>query len=417
MKQHKERQSTRLIELGNATRTWLRSPEGLVVLASAWRTGLYILRTQGTFVDTINHYKELKEGGFCIGVDILETGDVLENHTTYCTEPPEPLSPEEEHQLRDKEQKEEELLAMNEEARIEYINSRDMEQRGGSPDFVIRFYLAFERKDSVRDHFEALPHDAKSLVLESMWGAVEKYEAIRSDQAINRYSERCGTEGESVSKTRCCFIWEDVDYGYDPVYQPEGEETVYPCATLGYEFEILNDPRRVADVAGNTFSDIRNIIQTYRPSIDSAEVDKNPNVKNRLFTGSSTKLWEEKLTTYLLSQGFLVSLEPDLYIPEQSHEPRRTPDLMVIHKGRVIMIEIDSRYHLTKETKRKDGTRMTEANVEKYKRDRAFDRYMLCHGIPVLRVWYDEVDRNPEQVMTQILQIYDSIGGDRFTYR
>jgi hypothetical protein len=125
-------------------------------------------------------------------------------------------------------------------------------------------------------------------------------------------------------------------------------------------------------------------------------------IKNRLFSGSNTKIWEEKLATYLLSEGFLVSLEPDLYIPQQSSEPRRSPDLIVIHKGRVIIIEIDSAFHF---------------NVETYRRDRILDRFMLCNGIPVLRVWYEEVRDSPEKVMTQVMEIYESLGGGRFTYR
>jgi hypothetical protein len=32
-------------------------------------------------------------------------------------------------------------------------------------------------------------------------------------------------------------------------------------------------------------------------------------------------------------------------------------------------------------------------------------------------VWYEEVRDSPEKVMTQVMEIYESLGGGRFTYR
>ena len=79
------------------------------------------------------------------------------------------------------------------------------------------------------------------------------------------------------------------------------------------------------------------------------------------------------------------------------------------------MIEIDRRYHLVKE--QAGGRRFSEANVEKWVRDRDFDRFMLCNGVPVLRVWYTDVDKRPQEILTQVMQIFESLGGSGFSYR
>ena len=45
------------------------------------------------------------------------------------------------------------------------------------------------------------------------------------------------------------------------------------------------------------------------------------------------------------------------------------------------------------------------------------DRMFLSNGIPVLRVWYVEVEKHPERIMSEVIRIYDSLGGERMRLR
>ena len=115
---------------------------------------------------------------------------------------------------------------------------------------------------------------------------------------------------------------------------------------------------------------------------------------------------------------FIVSLEPSIFFPDPSADNFREPDLLVFQKGRVIAIEIDDRSHLLKEAiGRKGKLYVQDANIEKWERDRFLDRLFLMNGIPVLRIWYEEVDKQPETVMTYILNLFDSLGGGRMMYK
>ena len=66
---------------------------------------------------------------------------------------------------------------------------------------------------------------------------------------------------------------------------------------------------------------------------------------------------------------------------------------------------------------KKGGFLGSDANLEKWERDRVLDRFFLMNGIPVLRVWYEEVDKTPELVMSYILSMFDSLGGGRMIYK
>ena len=66
---------------------------------------------------------------------------------------------------------------------------------------------------------------------------------------------------------------------------------------------------------------------------------------------------------------------------------------------------------------RKGKLYVQDANIEKWERDRFLDRLFLMNGIPVLRIWYEEVDKQPETVMTYILNLFDSLGGGRMMYK
>jgi len=376
--------------LEDKTIQWLRSPAGLITLTSAWRTGLYFLKKERVFInDTIHTYEKLKNGGFCVGIEFVQRGYPL----AYQEEPDPPErfltqeAIEEEYRAHYKVLEEEDKIQkMTSDEKESYFQEKRNEARRYAPGFVVHFFLCFNFEESLRDHFEALTDESKQFLLACMWDEIARFEPILDDARINVFSV-CGSDGE---KKRSRFMWEGLE---------EGREGAY----LFFEYKILDSDSEITRLAGNKFSSIRNIIRQYRPPVlPMSNGPVSTSKKNRLFSGSNTKLWEEKLATYLLSEGFLVSLEPDLYIPQQSSEPRRSPDLIVIHKGRVIIIEIDSAFHF---------------NVETYRRDRILDRFMLCNGIPVLRVWYEEVRDSPEKVMTQVMEIYESLGGGRFTYR
>jgi hypothetical protein len=120
---------------------------------------------------------------------------------------------------------------------------------------------------------------------------------------------------------------------------------------------------------------------------------------------------EKNLATFLVSSGYLVILEPKLFLPSPEAETFRNPDLLVIDKGRAVVVEIDDTTHLV------DHDNNRAPNVKKWKRDRLIDRELLCSGIPVLRVWHEEARETPEKVLTRIVQILESLGGGRLRYQ
>ena len=58
-----------------------------------------------------------------------------------------------------------------------------------------------------------------------------------------------------------------------------------------------------------------------------------------------------------------------------------------------------------------------QVNIEKWKRDRTLDRSFLYSGIPVWRVWDEEVKNNPYAIMGTIMSFFNSLGGQRMQYR
>ena len=172
----------------------------------------------------------------------------------------------------------------------------------------------------------------------------------------------------------------------------------------------------VRNITGEYFGVVRKIVNEYRPGPLYASVD--PEKKKNFFKGLGTTGWEEQLCVYLLQEGFIVSIEPDIFFPN-TDTGRRQPDLMVFQKGRCIAIEVDSKYHVIH---RKDDpsirAKKGDVNITKWKDDRQLDRMLLlCNVIPVLRVWYDEVANNPEKIMSKFLNIFESLGGERMRYR
>ena len=126
--------------------------------------------------------------------------------------------------------------------------------------------------------------------------------------------------------------------------------------------------------------------------------------------GRLTGQVEKNLAIFLVSSGYLVILEPELFLPNPEAKTYRNPDLLVIDKGRAVVIEIDDTSHLF------DHDNNRSPNVKKWKRDRLIDRELLCSGIPVLRVWHTEARETPERVLTRIVQILESLGGGRLRY-
>jgi len=157
------------------------------------------------------------------------------------------------------------------------------------------------------------------------------------------------------------------------------------------------------------FNELQNILYP-RPSTSVRVCDESLK-RPYISSGRNVSPIEKQLATFLKSSGFLVILEPELYLPNPEAATYRNPDLLVIDKGRSLIVEIDDTSHLV------DHDNGGRVNVNKWKRDRLLDRELLCSGIPVLRVWHEEARETPERVLSQILRVLESLGGSRLRYQ
>lgn len=170
----------------------------------------------------------------------------------------------------------------------------------------------------------------------------------------------------------------------------------------------VSSPAELRSLINIDFNELHQILHP-RPSANARPGDEALN-RPYIFLGRNTSPIEKTLATFLRSSGFLVILEPELFLPNPEASTYRNPDLLVIDKGRSIFVEIDDTSHLV------DHDNEGKPNNKKWKRDRLLYRELLCAGIPVLRVWHQEARDAPERILGQILQVLDSLGGSRLRY-
>lgn len=252
------------------------------------------------------------------------------------------------------------------------------------------FTIGFHFKTKAKEAFERLSKNAKSIQLDKLFNLVGSHATIQASRLVVH------------------IPWSDNEVRSEWIWDAQG--------SAAYEiFEVASTDSEFKKTSGLTFVELFSKLRT-------TTTDESPNgeaSENTSATkGTIRNRWERKLTQYLFNENFIVLQQPEVLLPDCPTGARREPDLLVIHKGRAIAIEIDDKSHLVAiEDQPKEGLRKGQVNIPKWQRDRDLDRYMLCNGVPVLRVWYEDVDKHPETVMSQILQIYDSLGGDRHSYR
>ncbi|QNI92655.1 hypothetical protein SynBOUM118_02322 [Synechococcus sp. BOUM118] len=361
-------------EFSQDTKDWLRSSEGLLRLTQIWRTAVYQLKDTSSGV-TSKQYKRLKSDIYLLGVDVF-----LENKTS-------------------EDEWEEEFQSIE----GDWIKGTRKELRG-TLKYVMVFNLCVNHENDTVDDLKSLPREVVLAMLNTLIQGFTRIDRISKEDCLTEREEDQDPYSGEVRYGNRYYKWDDW-----------GRPNPFIDKTLSAVINIVDSTELVRDITGEYFGVVRKIVNEYRPGPLFATVD--PEKKKNLFKGLGTTGWEEQLCGYLLQEGFIVSIEPDVFFPN-TDTGRRQPDLLVFQKGRCIAIEIDSKYHLVHmEDKPSINAKAGEVNVAKWKDDRQLDRMMLCNGIPVLRVWYEEVENNPEKIMSEVLNIFESLGGDRMRYR
>ena len=171
----------------------------------------------------------------------------------------------------------------------------------------------------------------------------------------------------------------------------------------------IANPKELRSLINIDFNELHNILYP-RPSASVQPGDESLK-RPYIASGRNVSPVEKQLAIFLRSSGFLVILEPELFLPNPEALTYRNPDLLVIDKGRSLFVEIDDTSHLV------DHDNGGRPNIIKWKRDRLLDRELLCCGMPVLRVWHEEARKTPERVLSQIVQVLESLGGSRLKYQ
>lgn len=336
------------------TLEWLKSKEGLRSLQTAWNTGIYHLK-KSNYIDDPFSIKNLKGNTYLVGIKLAL---IVEEEDLF------PLVGEEHGQ-------------------------------DGIGHFYLYLLIANQYQSGAYEIITENPK-ARNLLFEKTWESLSRYDFISKDKNFTT-AKGYLSDGSEDESTRD-FVW-----NYSGLLESD----------LSTKF-VLVGGEEFYECLGMNFTEYKNILK----SQDLDEGLNATNIRENLFQGAGTSRNEEVLAQYLLSEGFIVSLEPSIYFPQTEVEHRREPDLIVFHQGRVIVIEIDDRAHLKCwKDDPKNGLKKGDANIIKWQRDRDMDRYFLCNGFPVLRVWYEDVRNDPEKVMTEILQVFTTLGGSRMVYK
>ncbi len=367
MESQSEAKEYKPIEIGEQLQDWMRSPEGLSKLTSSWRTAIYFLKKTGYFDPkdyreqrrSNNIYTELKSEGYLLGVSFSVYSNV--GTDTY-----------------------------------EWHDGETVEHLSGEERYLINLHLAFSFHKSAADHYEALPAEVKLFLARTIWEQLADEEAFLKERKIGAQF--------NMPEEVCGFYPPEVEYFWN--YSDGGVET-----SVKQKLNLVDDDDKLYEICKCTFPELTKVVKASGIKLDTSS--SRPG-----FTSLTLALTrnEELLCKYLLEQGFIVSLEPKVLFPSPEVSNFREPDLLVFHKGRVIAIEIDDLSHLEKRRVKANKSVKIEANIDKWKRDRLLDRLFICNGIPVLRVWFTEVRESPEQVMTQVMQVFESLGGSRMNY-
>ena len=392
-------ESFKKVALGESLSDWLKSTQGLLEINSCWRSALYALKKTGYFYEkdfkkykkADTAYRELKEGSYLAGVSILLDDSKIK---TY--------------RYKD--------WAVDGETG----ESKECEREDlvGTGIYRIVLNLVFSFTHDVVDHYLALPDVARQFLADHVWESLSRLDPFLLEDGLTSYTFTVKFYDEEFNLVELTNEQYEAKLNDPKLRFYKWSEEYDTGPPLDYilnpiEIEVLDDHQSLKSICGCSFPELSAILKSSKLEFRGTHLDGS-------YEGLSLWLtrWEQKLASYLLEQGFIVSLEPSVLFPQPSIENYREPDLLVFNKGRVIAVEIDDRSHLMKKMYTKKGGFLgSDANLEKWERDRVLDRFFLMNGIPVLRVWYEEVDKTPELVMSYILSMFDSLGGGRMIYK
>tara|TARA_Y100001933_G_scaffold261354_1_gene315910 strand:- start:819 stop:1997 length:1179 start_codon:yes stop_codon:yes gene_type:complete len=367
------------IELSEELSDWLRSTPGLQELDNSWISALYSLKKSAYFTDKdwkkkeekALIYNELKADSFVAGISFSKKVDISSESVGI-----------EHYDEKDGS-----------------VSTHEILMDEGTVTYKMTVHFTFGFKNSVADHFHAFPENIKKFLCAHIWSTIKNESILRVEESIAFDDFAYGEVPDKSRPDGWIYHW---DYR-------EGGLVEYKFIV---DYNIISNNDDLAAITGCGFTELCKI-----------NPKNNLHIKGSHLDGAYEKLtlklgrWEEKLTGYLLDRGFIVSLEPKIFFPDREIENYREPDLMVFHMGRVIAIEIDDRSHLTRTKRWKSGKIFTEANIDKWSRDRLLDKLFLLNGIPVLRVWFEEVQDHPEKVMSEVMRVFESLGGQRMNYQ
>ena len=340
------------LDLDQEVQTWLNSDEGIIQLGCAWQTGLYLLKkTSESFCSKDKEYRSLKNGGKIIGIRFYKRKDIDEIKNEY--------------------------------GRKDFNINKIL--------FHIEILISIDF--SVKDDWDSIDNKDKDSLGKIIWEQIELIPEIKKDTNITyelvNYSFKEGNLSIEKSGLR------EFNWVFNGDYENEVDSDItYRTASLK-----LIKSQDFTSITGKSYSEFSKILYSDRVSVKEGAETSSSYPSPYRFRGYISNKIESQLAKFLLAEGFIVVLEPDMVLPQI--ENYRRPDLLIINKGRTLALEIDSRFHLTE---------------QKWQRDRLLDQSMLCNGIPLLRVWWDEAEKHPELVMTKILQIFESLGGSRMIY-
>jgi len=344
---------------------WLSQQEGLTCLKNIWLAAFNLFsKNDEAGAISIERWRR--------GITIAGIQDVYDCHEEACLELDTTQFPDYYAQLFD----------------LSSLSVGELEQR-----------RAFER--------DPLNYMVGGVSIEGI--VVTIYIAIQGKDVENEWINLA----EKQLRTLKSYIWNSLVASFPELSIDDPSGQYSDVSDVGDYFEIklerVDSQPKLIELIGMGFNDLFGILHP-KPSRElppgSKELQR-PYIEKGRLTGQV----EKNLATFLVSSGYLVILEPELFLPNPEAETYRNPDLLVFDKGRAVVIEIDDTSHLV------DHGKNRSPNVKKWKRDRLIDRELLCSGIPVLRVWHTEARETPERVLTRIVQILESLGGGRLRYQ
>ena len=177
-----------------------------------------------------------------------------------------------------------------------------------------------------------------------------------------------------------------------------------------YKVEKVDSQKELIQICGLRFNQLFKHGGTLKPgpthitseggSVKTIHTDVDTNIQ-----GKSTNKVEKQLTNHLRAEGYLVVLEPDIFLPDPGlKRSRRKPDLLVLDGGKCIAVEIDDMSHIL-------DAETGEFAWQRYQDDEDLRTSLMSKGIPMIRIWHKVVRDDPRRAVGLITQAFKNIWG------